>query len=311
MQKPRGAMQQTAGGSGRPTQWWVAGFLAAAVVVVAAACGGGEEAAVAEPPAAGPETTGAAAAEEAVAAPEASEEDSSAQLTPAGSKAAPKLTSIGDGPVPAGDLRDAYFHWKDETITVAAYPSQLRSPGRWRQRMSFGAEPATESSTLLVCQMVEVPEEKIASDTLVVLRGTFSHRFFAVLEGQPPRIDMEDCEVVSSGGDMPAGDPWTIGADPVPVAALHEAMFAWQGNTVKVVGYYHGAGYSSATDKTRVNLKPGAEAKTGVVGCEIPGKVDMPQSMRDQRDGVIVEGTLGEPGWDNLTLDDCRLVNRS
>lgn len=308
MQEPRGAMQQSAGGFRRPTQWWVAGFLAAAAVV-AAACGGGEEAAVAEPPPAA--TTDAAASEDAVGAPEATEEAPAAQSAPA-SKPAPRLTSIGDGPVPAGDLRDAYFHWKDETITVAAYPSQHRSPGRWRQRMSFGAEPATDSSAMLVCQMAEVPEEKIASDTLVVLRGTFSHRFFAVLEGQPPRIDMEDCEVVSSGGDMPAGgDAWTIGADPVPVAALHEAMFGWQGDTVKVVGYYHGAGYSSATDKTRVNLKPGADAKTGVVGCEIPGKVDMPQSMRDQRDGVIVEGTLGEPGWDNLTLDDCRVVNRS
>lgn len=129
----------------------------------------------------------------------------------------------------------------------------------------------------------------------------------------------DGCELVSTGGEVPSGgDPWTPGPDPIPVTALNEAMFRWQGETVRVVGYYGGTttstpGFDPARTRTSHGLKTDASGK-GVVHCNHPGEVAAPASVVANREGTIVEGRIGEPnasGDGVVNLDDCRIVEGS
>jgi hypothetical protein len=144
----------------------------------------------------------------------------------------------------------------------------------------------------------------------VVARGTFAGRSFTVPSGEPPRIALRPCEVVSVGepfGDD--GDPWTLGATPVAAGELHETVFGWQGKRVQVTGYYNGSSHSSASDRIDHDIEDGNGKDA--VGCVQEGNAAAPASAVQQRAGVIVEGVIAEPGFERVVLHDCRFVNRS
>lgn len=245
---------------------------------------------------------------------------------PAGAgKARPAVTSLDEQPIDAVDLHTAYFHWNGETVTVTGYPYVFMPSGRgrWSSRVQLTPGPEPKTPTLLECELPEdqVPEGRLTSDTVLTVRGKVRQagwgRNFAVRDDEPPRISLDDgCQLVATDGEMPAGgDPWALGSDPIPVAALHEAMFGWQGETVRVVGYYGGTttstpGFDPAKTRTSHGLKTGASGE-GVVHCDHPGEVQAPASVVEKRDGTLVEGTLGEPSGDVVVLDDCSIVEGS
>lgn len=102
-------------------------------------------------------------------------------------------------------------------------------------------------------------------------------------------------------------------AQPIPANALYEAFFAdkngWLGKQVTVEGYYKGSTYSSATDETRVDLKPDQMGKA-VVGCMIQGEGVTPKSAAKQRAGVVIRGTIAEPFFGQVILRDAVFLNR-
>lgn len=84
---------------------------------------------------------------------------------------------------------------------------------------------------------------------------------------------------------------------------------AWLGQTVQVVGYFKGTTHSSATDTTRIDLKTDQLGKT-VVGGIISGKQVAPRSAVKQRAGVIIKGTIAEPYFGMVILNDASFQNR-
>ncbi len=157
--------------------------------------------------------------------------------------------------------------------------------------------------------MAAKPEgDKLKPDTTLVLRGTFEHRYFAVRDGEPPRVRLKDCELVSRDEPLPSGgDPWSPGSGPILAEDLHEAVFGWQGETVRVSGYYKGSSHSSATDETSHGIKTDARGET-VVHCHEAGKTSAPDSVEQDRAGAVVEGKIAEPGWNEIKLAECRWV---
>lgn len=295
---------------------------AAALLVAAVGCGRDAEAGSA--PAAG---VGASAAPDSAAEPAAAATGSTVTAAPAAvpatatgsapaavpasvpAKPAPKLTALPAGPVAAGDLRDAYFHWKGATVLVAAHPVTFRDEFYWSAVNLFAAVAEKDPPELLDCDFANKPDGNVARSATVVLRGKLRARDFNTASA-PPRLAMEDCEVVSVG-EPPAetGDPWRLDGRPIPVQALYDAAFGWQGRTVQVVGRYDSSTHSSAGNVQRHDLADAAGKKA--VACSHSGNAPAPKSAVDQRDGVIVEGTIGQPFFDTVNLENCRFVNRT
>jgi hypothetical protein len=259
--------------------------------------------------AAGPATSPAVATAVAPAAAPAAAA-AAAPASPAGpaGKPAPKITSLPTTPVPAGDLRDAYCHWDKAVVTVAAHPATFRDEDDWSRVSEWTAVPEKGAQKLVDCRIGNPPEGKVARSTLVALRGTVRARTWAT-SGRVPVLAFESCEVVASSEVAATGDPWRLDGTPIPVQALYDAALGWQGKKVQVVGRYHSSTHSSASDTQRHDIADASGKKA--VACSHKGNAPAPQSAVDQRDGVIVEGTIGEPVFDQVQLTDCRFVNRS
>ena len=283
-------------------------LLLVAIATVGCGADGGATAEAAPSASAGASTVAVAASGPGPAAT-AKAQAAPAAAASAAAKPAPKLTSLPSAPVPAGDLRDAYFHWIGETVHVAGYPATFFDEDYWSGVDALTAVPEKGAPGLVDCRFAAVPEGKVARTTPVVVRGKVEARTWATTDGNP-MLQLGDCEVVAIG-EQPAsvGEPWQLDGRPIAVQALHEAALGWQGRKVQVVGRYHGSTHSSAGDLQRHDI---ADASGKVaVGCSHRGSAGAPASAVGQRDGVVVEGTIGEPMFDQLTLENCRFVNRS
>ena len=125
-----------------------------------------------------------------------------------------------------------------------------------------------------------------------------------------PIMRMTDCEVVSIDEAFDENVPAEPGSgQTIPIGALYDTITGGVGTKVSVIGYYHGSGHSSANDLTAVNLSSGAGEET-VVNCHMQGKDVVPANLADNREGVEMAGTIGQPGWDIVNLYDCTFVNR-
>ena len=288
-----------------------------ALLLSTAGCAGDQDATAAEEPeasttagttetAAQPADTDTAPAADDTASPSP---QPAAAAAPA--KPTPKLTSLPGGTVAGGDLHEAYFYWDDQTLTVAGHPALFSKRGKWGRRVSLGAVAEPKAPQLVTCEMAAPPEGRLTPEDTLVLRGTFSHRDFAVLEGEPPKVVLKECELVSSGEPLPEGaDPWSANGEPILAEDLHEAVYGWQGETVRVAGYYKGSTHSSANDTTSNALKAGVSGDT-VVHCNQKGKHSAPEAVKADRASAVVEGTIGEPTWSQIVLTDCRWVGAS
>ena len=284
----------------------------ALLLVAAVGCGGEASDGNASAAGVGASAGNAAAAPAAAGEPAAAAAPATAPAAPAAAtvmvtRPAPKLTSLPSTPVPAGDLRDAYHHWNGATVTVAGYPDTFRDTEPWSRVSELTGTPEDDDPVLVDCDFASPPEGDAARAELAVVRGTFTGRSWATI-GNVPVIQMKDCTVVP-GGAAATGDPWTLDGTPVPIQQLYDAVVGWQGKKVQVVGAYDSSTHSSAGDTQRHDLRDAAGKVA--VGCEHPGKAPAPRSAVDQREGVIVEGTIGEPAFGTVTLQDCRFVNRT
>lgn len=101
---------------------------------------------------------------------------------------------------------------------------------------------------------------------------------------------------------------------PISASDLYLHYFAnpeaWLGKEVTVIGYYKGSTHSSATDRTRVDLKTGPIGKTAV-GCLIAGKDVTPKSAAKDRAGVMLSGTIIEPFFGQVILENAKFLNRN
>lgn len=285
------------------TSWTRLAVGAVAICGTLTACGGEEPKAAPQP---APADTGTTTAEQ------ADNETPDAAPQAATQKPPPAVTALGDEPIAAADLHDAYFHWNDATITVTGYPALFMDDVPWQQRVELGDAPEVESPALLDCDMTSRPDGRLTADTTLTLRGTVSGtgRTFAVRDGDPALITVEQCELVATGDPMPpAGDPWSLGAEPIPVGMLHEAMFGWQGMPVTVVGYYHSTTTSTTDGGTSTSHAISAGAgQPRIVECLQAGAAEAPATVVDRREGTMVTGTIGQPLGDIVVLDDCRFV---
>ena len=213
-----------------------------------------------------------------------------------------------DKPMPVGDLHAAYFAWKDQSVIVGGYLQSATSRTKINRRISLTDTPGGEAR-LISCEVTDPSGERVKTDQPVVLKGTYTHFSTATVDGKP-QLQLKDCEVISIGETFDEGTEAMPGqAQPIPVQKLYEAITGWQGQEVAVVGYYHSSGYSSAIDKTKINLRSERKGENAV-GCQIPGKDVTPENLKDNREGVIMRGTIGEPTWDQVILEDCAFLNR-
>jgi hypothetical protein len=227
---------------------------------------------------------------------------------------APRLTPddiTPDEPIPAGDLHAAYFAWDDQPVTVGGYLwifGSMRSSASLDDRIELIAAPGDEQP-LLECRMQRVPDQKVGREEPLVVQGTYAGFTTATRDGSS-KLRLKDCTLVAVGEAFDADAPAMPGQDePIPVAALHAAVTGWQGKTVTVAGYYKGSTYSSASDKTRIDLKADRLGDT-VVGCRIPGKDVTPPSAVEDREGVTLRGTIGAAAFGQVILEDCTFLNR-
>lgn len=211
-------------------------------------------------------------------------------------------------PVPVDALREAWFAWKDQPVTLGGFVLT-----NMRTAFIAGSAELTDaaggSELLATCRMQDSTSHRAKADQPVVLRGRVVGITTAT-PGRKPAIELRDCELVSIGEAFPADTAARPGQDAtIAVAALHTAIAGWLGRELSVEGDFHGNTWSGASDETRVDLK-GKDGRVAA-GCNMPGKVEMPASVLAQRSGVQLRGTLGEPAFGSVTLNGCRFLNRS
>lgn len=227
-------------------------------------------------------------------------------------KAPPKVTHFGTQPIAAGDLHQAYYHWIGETVTVAAYPALFFNTESFEKSIDLGIDPVAKASALADCKFLQTPQGEAHSDVALVVRGKFAGRYFTVPDGNPPKIELTDCELLSSGDDMPSSsDPWAISDAPIAIDALHKAVFGWEGQKVRVVGHYNSTTVSTVSGGklTSHNLKAGPSGPT-VVECHHQGDIQAPEDVIANRADVVVEGTFSK-GWGRtVILEACDFVAR-
>ncbi len=259
----------------------------------------------------------AAAPAAAATAPKAAESTTAPSAAPTPAPAATPALDLperlmGDldlsKPLPVDELRNAWFAWKDQTVTLGGF-------GLTNMRTAFiaGSAELTDraggTEMLASCDMQDSTSHRAKADEPVVLRGRVVGITTATI-GRKPAIELRDCALVSIGEAFPSDTLARPGQDSaIPVTALHAAITGWLGREVSVVGDFHGNTYSSASDETRVDLK--GEAGKVAVGCNMKGQVEMPAALLSQRSGVQMRGTLGEAAFNSVTLNDCHFINRS
>jgi len=215
-----------------------------------------------------------------------------------------------DEPIPVGNLRDAYFAWKDQPVIIGGYLWVFGGSkrGKLNRRITLTDAPDSEVE-LAGCEFENAPGDRVTTDQPLVLKGIYTRFSTATGDGQP-QLQIKDCEVISIGETFAQETEAMPGqTQPIPVQKLHEVATGWQGKEVTVVGYYHSSGYSSATDKTKINLRSDRSGKNAV-GCQMPGEGVVPENLKDNRESVIMRGTVGEPAFDQVILEDCRFLNR-
>ncbi|MCV0396314.1 MAG: hypothetical protein K5872_03915 [Rhizobiaceae bacterium] len=213
-----------------------------------------------------------------------------------------------DAPVPVADLHASMFAWKDQPVTFGGYLDIATRRGKINRRLSFTSEPEGEIS-MADCELTDPSGERVKREQPIVIKGTFTHFDDATPE-RKPKLHMKECEVVSIGEAFDQNVPAEPGSEQIiPIGTLYEAITGGVGTEVSVTGYYRGSGHSSANDLTAVNLSP-AQGGKAVVNCHIAGKDVVPANLKDNREGVVMTGTIGQPGWDIVNLYDCAFVNR-
>lgn len=213
-----------------------------------------------------------------------------------------------DAPIPVADLHADMFAWKDQQVTFGGYLDIATSRGKINSRLSFTSEPEGEIS-MVNCTLPDPSGERVRREHPVVVRGTFTHFDTATPDGTP-KMQMTDCEVVSVNEPFDESVPAEPGSDQtIPLGTLYTAITGRVGTEISVSGYYHGSGHSSANDLTAVNLSAGEGGET-VVNCHIPGKDVVPEGLSENRDGVVMTGTVGQPDRNIVNLYDCAFVNR-
>ena len=213
-----------------------------------------------------------------------------------------------DAPIPVGELHASMFAWKDQQVTFGGYLDIATRRGKINARLSFTSEPEGETS-MVNCELPNPSGDRVKREQPMVVTGTFTHFDDATPDGTPI-MRMTDCEVVSIDEAFDENVPAEPGSgQTIPIGALYDTITGGVGTKVSVIGYYHGSGHSSANDLTAVNLSSGAGEET-VVNCHMQGKDVVPANLADNREGVEMAGTIGQPGWDIVNLYDCTFVNR-
>lgn len=213
-----------------------------------------------------------------------------------------------DAPIPVADLHAAMFAWKDQQVTFGGYLDIATRRGKINRRLSFTSEPEGEIS-MADCELTDPSGERVKREQPIVIKGTFTHFDDATPE-RKPKLHVKECEVVSIGEAFDENVPAEPGSDQtIAIGTLYDAITGRVGKEVSVVGYYGGNTHSSANDQTSVGLKSGQGGK-GMVNCNMPGKDVVPANLKDNREGVVMTGMIGQPGWDIVNLFDCAFVNR-
>lgn len=215
-----------------------------------------------------------------------------------------------DEPIPVEALRDAYFAWKDQPVVVGGYLWVFGESkrGKLNRRITLTDAPGS-AVELADCEFEDASGERVTTDQPLIIKGTHTRFSTATRNGQP-KLQLKACEVISIGEAFDEGTEAMPGqTQPIPVQKLYAAVMGWQGKELTVVGYYHSSGYSSATGKTKINLRAGRGGKNAV-GCQIPGENVTPENLKDNREGVIMRGTMGEPTFDQVILENCTFLNR-
>lgn len=108
----------------------------------------------------------------------------------------------------------------------------------------------------------------------------------------------------AGGNNAPKLDPNKIDlSKPIPVAELKEAVFAWDGQEVTVVGYVR---FPKITNS--VDLRGSADADKVLISCNLPN----PSNEEAPKDvPVVIKGTVaGTYLDDRIKLDKCELVSK-
>lgn len=228
----------------------------------------------------------------------------------AASKAAITPATVSpDRPLSPSALAGAMNAWKDRTVTVGGHLWLfMGEEGTVDRQLDLAATPdAGKDGARVRCQsFAEKPTAKLRRADPLVVRGVFK-------EANPnwKLVMLKDCSVVST--DRPfdegaAANPSAPVDRVIPVQGLYDATFGWTGTEVSVVGRFWGGTYSSASDTTRFDLQDADGTK---VGCRQKGKQSAPQSVLDQRQGVVVRGKVGaEMSFGSPQLEDCVWVDR-
>ncbi|GAB4279529.1 MAG: hypothetical protein Kow0068_03530 [Marinilabiliales bacterium] len=93
---------------------------------------------------------------------------------------------------------------------------------------------------------------------------------------------------------------------PVPVSDLFNAVFAWNGREVTVIGYCD-VMFSYGTVKDEVKLTEHPDSSKQLVYCEL--KEEYNGEKVEQSTPIVVKGIIDKQYFDGISLKDCEIVS--
>jgi hypothetical protein len=230
----------------------------------------------------------------------------------ANTRASPPATRLtaatigGAGRIPVGTAHRAFFAWKGKEVSVQGHVHSAMSTAMLGERPSLVGAPGS-TKKLVECAMKTADTSSFPREEAVVLRGTVGGEL-----GFEGAVLMTGCTLVSRGqAPAPAAEPNPERIDPGrPIRAedLHAEVAGWHGKEVTLVGNYWGTTVSTVSGAERIRLDFTDPAGNKVAACFVQVE---PKTLAGDRKDVVVSGTITKPVFDMVTLDPCRVVNRS
>lgn len=215
-------------------------------------------------------------------------------------------------PIPVENLENLVFAWNDiKEITVTAYCDIFFDSDKLGNDVTLVSEAGEKVDRgnpdyrVMECTMKEDYQDEIKKTTPVTIKGHFDGEFFG------GKFELVECELVSI--DKPIENKGFIRysdfkGENISLKDFYSSYFGWINKEVTVVGKFYALTTSNTSYGETVRVDLVSESGNVKVGCRMA--VDVPNSISDNREGVIIKGIIKGEAFGNVILEECTFVNR-
>lgn len=209
-------------------------------------------------------------------------------------------------PIPVETLKAAVFNWHGKTVTVTGYCDFFWEKGKIDKKVGLTIKPEKGLKKVVECNMKQEYPEEFEKTTPITIKGEFEKGFYGEY------IVLKNCELVKKGetiADKGYVHPDNYKGENLSAADFFKSYYGWMNKEIAVIGYYQSTTTSTTSyGKTiRVDLIEETSRKK-MVGCRM--KTEPPESLKDNRSGVIIKGIYKGEAFGNVLLEECELVSK-